>query len=120
MTDKPTSAFLRLQSEMAEFARERDWEQFHNPKNLVMALSGEVGELAELFQWLTPEQAENFPSEKRQALEHELADIQLYLIRIADRCGVDLEKACDEKIAHNRKKYPPEKCFGKAVKYNEL
>lgn len=120
MTDTTQSAFLRLQADLAEFARERNWEQFHNPKNLVMALSGEVGELSELFQWLTPEQAEHFPPEKRQALEQELADIQLYLLRLADRCKVDLEKACNEKLAHNRAKYPVEKCYGRAVKYNEL
>ncbi len=120
MKDSTTNPIERLQSDMAEFAKERNWEQFHNPKNLVMALSGEVGELAELFQWLTPEQAENFPAEKRQALEHELADVQLYLLRIADRCGVDLIAACDEKIAHNRAKYPVDKCYGSTKKYTEL
>ncbi|WP_407334347.1 nucleotide pyrophosphohydrolase [Enterovibrio sp. 27052020O] len=120
MKETSASPFLRLQNEMEDFAKARDWEQFHNPKNLVMALSGEVGELAELFQWLTPEQAADFPAEKKEALAHELADIQLYLLRIAAKCNVDLEDACDKKLALNHEKYPIEKCFGRAVKYNEL
>ncbi|KXF82393.1 nucleotide pyrophosphohydrolase [Enterovibrio coralii] len=115
-----TNAFSRLQQEMTDFAKERDWDQFHNPKNLVMALTGEVGELNELFQWLTPEQAENFPADKQEALAHELADIQLYLLRLAEKCHIDLEAACDRKIALNKAKYPVEKCFGKSLKYNEL
>ncbi|MDD1784287.1 nucleotide pyrophosphohydrolase [Enterovibrio sp. ZSDZ35] len=114
------NAFKRLQQDLAEFAKERDWDQFHNPKNLVMALNGEVGELNELFQWLTTEQSENFPAEKQEALAHELADIQLYLLRLAEKCHIDLEAACDRKMALNRAKYPVEKCFGKALKYNEL
>ncbi|MEZ8141925.1 nucleotide pyrophosphohydrolase [Enterovibrio sp. FF113] len=120
MKNTAISPFVRLQSELASFAKARDWEQFHNPKNLVMALSGEVGELAELFQWLTPEQAADFPKEKKEALAHELADIQLYLLRIAEKCNIDLEEACDKKLVLNNEKYPVEKCYGRAVKYNEL
>ena len=120
MKNTAISPFLRLQSELASFAKARDWEQFHNPKNLVMALSGEVGELAELFQWLTPEQAADFPQEKKEALAHELADIQLYLLRIAEKCNIDLEEACDKKLVLNNEKYPVDKCYGRAVKYNEL
>ncbi len=120
MTDKPFNDIPSLQHALAEFAHERNWEQFHTPKNLVMALSGEVGELTELFQWLTPEQSQSFPEEKRPALEQELADVMMYLLRIADICEVDLMDACNNKLRLNKEKYPVEKCFGKAKKYNEL
>ncbi|WP_434362661.1 nucleotide pyrophosphohydrolase [Parasalinivibrio latis] len=109
-----------LQHALAEFANERNWEQFHTPKNLVMALSGEVGELTELFQWLTPEQSQSFPAEKKESLEHELADVMMYLLRIADICDVDLMEACNNKLQLNKEKYPVKKCFGQARKYNEL
>src|SRR5688572_18162402 len=86
-----------------EFARARDWEQFHNPKNLVMALTGEVGELSELFQWLTPDQASRLMHDPKTAEQarHELADVAIYVLRRADVLGIDLSAAIREKVAIN-------------------
>lgn len=108
-----------LRAELAEFARERDWEQFHSPKNLVMALSVEVAELVEHFQWLTEEQSLSLEPRKRVGVEEELADVLLYLVRIADRLDVDLWRAASRKIAINKEKYPADKVRGKSLKYNE-
>ena len=114
------SQIKELQLKLAEFAKERDWEQFHTPKNLTMALSGEVGELTEIFQWLTDEQSFNLNNKQTSALNEELADVFLYLIRLADVTGVDLLKASEEKLQKNALKYPIEKCFGNAKKYTEF
>lgn len=108
---------LRLR--LAEFARERDWEQFHAPKNLAMALSVEVAELVEHFQWMTPEQSHALDSKKRAAVEEELADVLLYLVRLADQLNVDLWAAADRKIQINKNKYPVERVRGKSLKYTE-
>ncbi|WP_406359369.1 nucleotide pyrophosphohydrolase [Streptomyces sp. NBC_00715] len=111
-----------LQDTLAQFARERDWEQFHTPKNLAMALAGEAGELLELFQWLTPEQAGALTAQPdgAQALRHELADVFAYLLRLADVTGIDLEEALAEKIELNRRRYPADRAFGRAEKYTKL
>jgi NTP pyrophosphatase (non-canonical NTP hydrolase) len=97
-----------LQRALSEFAAERDWEQFHNPKNLVMALVGEVGEVTEIFQWLTPEQSAMVMSDEEHAdaVRAELADVFAYLLRLADVLGVDLEAALTAKMAKNAAKYP--------------
>ncbi len=97
-----------LQDLLAEFARERDWEQFHTPKNLAMALAGEAGEVLELFQWLTPEEAGAIMSrpEQAQAVRDELADVFSYLLRLADVTGVDLEDALRHKVEVNRHRFP--------------
>jgi dCTP diphosphatase len=97
-----------LQGQLREFAAERDWEQFHSPKNLVMALTGEVGELTELFQWLTPEESARIMDDAGAAgkVRDELADVLAYLLRLSDVLGVDLEEALAAKIIKNAAKYP--------------
>jgi len=115
-----TSEIKQLQQQLAQFAAERNWDQFHTPKNLAMALSGEVGELTEIFQWLTPEQSEHLPAGKQDHLEEEIADVLMYLLRLADKSDIDIMQACQKKLAKNRQKYPIDKCFGSAKKYNEL
>jgi NTP pyrophosphatase (non-canonical NTP hydrolase) len=97
-----------LQRQLREFAAERDWEQFHSPKNLVMALTGEVGELTELFQWLTPEASARVMDDAADAVKvrDELADVLAYLLRLSDVLGVDLEGALAAKIIKNAAKYP--------------
>lgn len=108
-----------LKHRLRDFANERDWEQFHSPKNLAMALIVEAAELVEQFQWLTQAESQALPPEKLAAVEQELADIQIYLVRLADRLGIDLVRAVDAKIEVNAKKYPAEKVRGKATKYSE-
>src|SRR3954462_15671504 len=103
------------------FAEERDWAQFHTPKNLAMALVGEAGELAAVFQWLTPEASADVSDRQRRArIEDELADVFIYLVRLADVLGVDLMHAADEKIKRNGRRYPVELSRGRADKYSEL
>jgi dCTP diphosphatase len=108
-----------LAKELREFARERDWEQFHAPKNLAMALIVEAAELVEQFQWLTPEQSERVEAERLERIEAELADILIYLVRLSDRMDVDLPAAVARKMDHNRRKYPTDKVRGNAAKYDE-
>jgi NTP pyrophosphatase (non-canonical NTP hydrolase) len=105
----------RLRVELREFARERDWEQFHNPKNLAMALAGEVGELLEIFQWLTPEEATAVMDSPRTAdVDDELADVAIYLLRLADVLDVDLLEVARAKLDRNRKRFPPRQVSGRA------
>lgn len=113
---------VEIQRLMARFADDRDWGQFHSPKNLVMALSGEVGELTEIFQWLTPEASAAITSdpEGRRRVEEELADVFLYLARLADVLGVDLFDAAVRKVELNGENYPVEKSRGSAAKYTDL
>ena len=108
-----------LSERLAAFARARDWEQFHSPKNLSMALIGECGELVEHFQWLTEEQSHALPPDKFAEVELEMADIQIYLLRLAERLGVDLLGAVERKIAINEHKYPADRVRGSAKKYTE-
>ena len=119
-TTRPNSDIKQLQQTLTEFAQQRDWEQFHTPKNLAMALSGEVGELLEIFQWLTPEQSQQLSPEKKQHAREEIADVMMYLLRLADKSDIDVMQACQEKIQQNAAKYPISKCYGSAKKYNEL
>ena len=109
-----------LKQRIREFADARDWNQFHSPKNLSMALSVEVAEIVEHFQWLTEEQSKNLPQNKLAEVEAELADTFIYLIRIADKLDIDLLSATINKIAVNEQKYPVEKARGNAKKYTEL
>lgn len=109
-----------LRDQIRTFAAERDWQQFHTPKNLVMALSVEVSELMEHFQWLTPEQSATLDTKKRSEVAQELADVLIYLVRLSDVLGVDLAMAAQEKIHLNAEKYPVEKAKGLAAKYTEL
>lgn len=111
-----------LQAALRAFAREREWEPFHSPKNLVMALSGEAGELTELFQWLTEDESwavMNDPA-SAQAVRDELADVLSYVLRLADLLGVNLDSALREKMAKNAAKYPVDRARGSARKYTEL
>ena len=117
---KGTDDLDMLRVRLAEFAAERDWDQFHNPKNLAMALAGEVGEVLEHFQWLTFEQASTLPEKTRAEVALECADVLLFLLRLCDKLDIDLAKAARKKIALNAKKYPVEKSRGKATKYNKL
>jgi dCTP diphosphatase len=107
-----------LQKTLSEFATERDWEQFHSPKNLAMALAGECGELLELFQWLTEAESGQLDETRHQAVAYELADILIYLLRLADRLDIDLDIAVEQKIAINAARYPVALSKGKATKYN--
>jgi len=109
-----------LKQRLREFAEAREWDQFHSPKNLSMALSAEVAEIVEHFQWLTQEQSSNLPQKKLDEVETELADTLIYLIRLADKLDIDLLKAAQSKIELNEKKYPVEKAKGNAKKYTEL
>ncbi len=114
-----TTQLHTLKHRLREFARVRQWEKFHSPKNLAMALIVETAEMVEHFQWLSEEQSRTLPPEKLKEVEQELADIFIYLIRIADGIGIDLEKAAWHKIALNEEKYPVEKVRGSAKKYSD-
>lgn len=111
-----------LSHALEKFAIDRDWAQFHSPKNLVMALTGEVGELTEIFQWMTEEQSRSAGSEPHTALaiKEELADVQLYLVRLASILGIDLNEAVQHKLQKNAEKYPIDKARGSNKKYTEL
>jgi NTP pyrophosphatase (non-canonical NTP hydrolase) len=108
--------FERLQDRLRQFASARDWDQFHSPKNLAMATAGEVGELVEIFQWLTEEQSRNLSPEDRARVAEELADVQIYLVRLADQLGIDLDLAVESKIEQNERKYPVAEARGNATK----
>ena len=111
-----------VQRALRTFAQEREWEQFHTPKNLVMALAGEVGELVELFQWLTPEQSTKVmtSTDSAEAVRDEIADVLNYVLRLADILDVDLHRAVWGKLDKNAEKYPVEQARGSAAKYNAL
>ncbi len=115
-----TDSLIRLRDTLREFAAARDWDQFHSPRNLATALAVEAAELLEPFQWLTDEQSRDLPPEKRAAVEQELADVLLYLVRLADKLDVDLEQAAQAKIVRNGEKYPVEKSRGSSRKYDEI
>ena len=102
------------------FAQDRDWEQFHSPKNLAMALSVEVAEVVEHFQWLTQEESNRLDPVKTNKIREEIGDVMIYLVRLADRLGIDPVQAAEEKMRINEKKYPVEKAKGLATKYTEL
>jgi dCTP diphosphatase len=115
---KPT--LQELVKEIRAFNRERDWEQYHTPKNLAMALLIEAAELAEHFQWLTAEQSQRLDARTRARVREELADVFLYLLNLADKLEIDLPPAARDKIRLNRRKYPAKKVKGRAVKYTDL
>lgn len=105
----------QLQHRLRGFARERDWEQFHTPKNLAMALAGEVGELVEIFQWLSQEQAATvMDGERADDVHDELADVTIYLLRLADVLDVDLVEAAQAKLARSEHRYPADLVRGRA------
>ena len=105
---------------LREFTNERDWEQFHSPKNLAMALSVEVAEIVEIFQWLTQEESRALNADKLKKVKEEIADVMIFLTNLADKLGIDVLEAAKEKIEVNKKKYPVEKAKGTAKKYKEL
>lgn len=115
-----TNSMTSLRDEIRRFARVRDWEQFHTPKNLAMALSVEAAELVEPFQWLTPEQSQNLDAATRDEVAQEIADVLIYLTRLADVLDIDPLQAAFDKIAINARKYPVEKSRGHNTKYDKL
>jgi dCTP diphosphatase len=108
-----------LRSAIDAFIAERDWEQFHSPKNLAMALSVEVAEVVELFQWLTQEQSRNLPPEKLAEVRQEIGDVMIFLTELAEKLGIDPVEAAKAKLEINGQKYPAELVKGKASKYTE-
>ena len=111
---------IALRDTLRKFVAERNWDQFHSPKNLAMALAAESGELLEIFQWLTEEQSRALDAKARARATEEIADILLYLVRLGDQLGIEPVTAAQQKLVENDRKYPVEKARGKATKYTEL
>ena len=114
--ESPLPALARR---LREFAAERDWDQFHSPKNLAMALVGEAGELAAEFQWMTEAQSQAPDPAQLARIRAEAADVLNYLVRLSDKLGIDLIAAANEKIEDNARRYPAEKVRGSSKKYTE-
>ena len=114
--ESPLPALARR---LREFAAERDWDQFHSPKNLAMALVGEAGELAAEFQWMTEAQSKAPDPAQLARIRAEVADVLNYLVRLSDKLGVDLIAAANEKIEENARRYPADKVRGSSRKYTE-
>jgi NTP pyrophosphatase (non-canonical NTP hydrolase) len=115
--DEEVSGVDHLIQKLIEFRDQRNWQQFHNPKDLAISLVLEAGELLELFQWKSSEQA---VQEKRDDIEEEMADVLMYLLLLANELGIDLEQAVINKIAKNVEKYPESKSYGSSKKYTDL
>ena len=111
---RPADSLEELRVRLAQFAAERDWEQFHSPKNLSMALIAECAELVEHFQWITEAESRSLAPERLEEVRLELADILIFLVRCADRLGVDLIAAANDKIAINDARYPADRVRGSA------
>jgi NTP pyrophosphatase (non-canonical NTP hydrolase) len=123
--ESPRDATVRLSTlkrRVLAFAREREWEQFHSPKNLSMALAAEAGELMENFLWMSPEDSRNAARDprRREAIEQELADVVIYALQFANQTGIDIAAAIAAKMEINARKYPVEKARGRSEKYTEL
>ncbi len=108
-----------LVHKLRAFAKKRDWEKYHSPKNLAMALSVEVAEIVELFQWMTEKQSRKLNKEKIEELKEEIGDVMIYLTKLADKFGIDVIDAAEKKLRINEKKYPAKVVRGKSKKYNE-
>ncbi|MCK5716280.1 MAG: nucleotide pyrophosphohydrolase [Thiomargarita sp.] len=108
-----------LRVHLAKFAEKRDWDQFHSPKNLSMALMGEAAEVVEHFQWLTEEKSRQLSADKLQAVTHEVADVLIYLVRLADKLDIDLIAAAEAKMNINETRYPVKQVKGDARRANE-
>src|SRR5689334_2231687 len=119
-TPSAPHGLTQLRDALREFAAQRDWDQFHSPKNLASALIVEAAELLECFQWLTEEQSRNLAPEQLAAVREEMADVLNYLVRLADKLDVNLLDAAREKMRKNELKYPVDKSRGSAKKYSEL
>lgn len=115
----PLDSVENLRARIAAFAAVRDWDQFHSPKNLSMALIAECAELIEHFQWMSETQSRSLDPAKLEAISYELADILIFLIRIADKLGVDLIEAANAKIVINERRYPTERVRGSAKRAEE-
>jgi NTP pyrophosphatase (non-canonical NTP hydrolase) len=109
-----------LRDQLRRFASERDWDQFHSPKNLASALIVEAAELLEPFQWLTEDQSRALSPQQAAAVRREVADVFIYLVRLADKLDIDLMAAARQKVIENEEKYPVEKARGSSRKYTEL
>lgn len=118
--DVDIDSLEKLRAALARFVTARDWDAFHSPKNLAMALSGEAGELVEHFQWLTEEESRALPAETLAEVELEIADVLMFLVRLADKLGIDPLAAARKKLALNESRYPVEKSRGRATKYDRL
>jgi NTP pyrophosphatase (non-canonical NTP hydrolase) len=117
MATPTADSLIDLRDRLRVFAAEREWDQFHSPKNLVMALGVEVAEIAEHFQWLASESSTALPDTTRAAVREELADVLLYLVRLADRLDVDLHAAALDKLSVNARRYPVDRARGSSAKY---
>ena len=115
-----TTALMPLIESLRTFAKERDWGQFHAPKNLACALSVEAAELLEHFQWLTEEQSSHLSDEKKRQVAEEMADVFLYLLQLSDKLGIDLLEAARLKLIANGEKYPVERAHGSSKKYTDI
>jgi dCTP diphosphatase len=120
MSQTPLESIPQLRDALRAFAAERDWDQFHSPKNLSMALTVEAGELQEHFQWLSEEASSALEGEELAAVGAEMADVFIYLVRLADKLGIDLLQAAAAKLEVNGRRYPAEKVRGSARKYREF
>ncbi len=115
----PDAPLAQLTHRLRAFAAERDWDRFHTPKNLAMALTGEAGELAAEFQWLTEDESLRLDPERRERVRQEAADVFLYLLRLCDRLELDLVQAAFDKMDLNARRYPADRVKGSARKYTE-
>ena len=118
MTEFKDISLEQIRQEVSNFAKERDWEQFHSPRNLLLALISEMGEVAEIVRWLGDDDPA-IPEDRREDWSDELADVFILLIRLADRSGVDLVQAFEDKFKKVKAKYPVDKFYGSNKKYNE-
>lgn len=115
-----SSEITDLQARLRQFAQERDWEQFHSPKNLAAALSVEAAELLEHFQWLSDAQSRELPEDKRAQVSEEVADVLLYLLQLSDKLGIDPLEGARRKLQTNAAKYPVDRAKGSSKKYSEF
>lgn len=120
MDTPPIDSLDALRQRIRTFAEARAWERYHTPKNLAIALAVEAAELMEPFQWLTPEESQALNDAQREAVRQEIADVLIYLTRLADLLDVDLLAAAADKLAINARKYPVDKAHGNALKYSDL
>jgi len=112
---------IEIRDKLRKFAAERDWDQFHTPRNLLLALVGEVGELSEIFQWKGEvKDTSSFSEQEKVNLGEELSDVMLYLIRLSDKCDIDLSRAILDKLKKNAEKYPIDLAKSTSKKYNEF
>ena len=118
MVQPPVDSLDALRQRLREFAEARAWERYHTPKNLAMALAVEAAELLEPFQWLTAEQSQNLSAEQHEAVRQEIADVLIYLTRLADLLQIDLLDAAAAKLVINARKYPIDRAHGNALKYS--